>query len=250
MAEYISSNDIYSANQNLSTPKEVLDNLYTQNPQLNNLKTQSTNENGVQLEVSNPIKPSNVLLNNYSEVKNSDANFQINNNKESLISKTEEKKEKNGLCDFDCDCCECDCDCNCCNCDLIDCVKTYCEETFKIKNLIALLISLILWGWMSVLILSYIRYIHLPRQDFYNLYIFDRSTKRSSGSSTFELILFIILFVFLVIPVIYPELIFVIIYIIYICIELKNDDICTNSYKIFLFLTFAELYKIFYRCSN
>lgn len=144
------------------------------------------------------------------------------------------------------------------------CFKRYCISTFEKDELIGLILNLLLWGWISILIISYIGIIHFPRHNAFsgNNSSFDFSGIGSSSSGdAFIIVLIILLIIILIIlmPAIYPEFIFVCLYIAYLFFHYKSisfygkrQTLLFNRkiYNIFVFSTFAGIYKIFARCCH
>lgn len=135
-----------------------------------------------------------------------------------------------------------------------DCITRYCELTLEENELKGLIINLILYGWMSLLIISYEGIIHFPRPlgliDSNNIY-FSRFGSSSDSLGEYLLSLIIIIFIvvlIILIPVIYPELIFVLIYIIYVYYHYESSS--SLLYKICLFSSFAWVYKLIARCNH
>lgn len=140
----------------------------------------------------------------------------------------------------------------------------YCERTCNRDEWIGIFLNLCLWGWMSLLVMSYVGVIHFPRA-WGNIDGFDFGGGSWGGSSgggdglgilIVILIIIIIIILIILMPAIYPEFIFCVIYLAYVYWHYnsisfhrsRSSFFSETTYNLFLFFTFAEVYKFFARC--
>ena len=131
--------------------------------------------------------------------------------------------------------------------------------------------NILVWGWMSVMILNYADVIDLPRKNLFGSGGGSSGSSYSSsswdfgggggsgdeGAAAILLIIFVVILVIIIamlMPLIYPEFIFVLLYGGYIIASYSNSSSSSigedPAFHLFTLLTLGSFYQIFYVCYN
>lgn len=136
--------------------------------------------------------------------------------------------------------------------------QSFCET----KELVGLILNLVVWIWLTLLILSYVGIIYFPRKYLLSgsISTFDFNGFGSSGGNDVVGFIFLIIFIIILIiiliflmPSIYPEFIFLVLYLAYLYFQFDSVHFKSQNYNsparkvylAFMFLTFGSLYKFF-----
>ena len=146
--------------------------------------------------------------------------------------------------------------CSECKCQFIDKITDCFCDFLSPEILFPIGSNILLWIWMSVMILNYANIIDLPRKNLYTMdswsFLSDAGGSGEDGLGILGLI--IIMAIIFLIPLLYPELIFGLFYALYIYVNYykssKTDYGDRDTFKVCTWLTFSTVYRIFYACCN